>query len=168
MFSSLLIIAIVGGALFGVHRWQTRPPEERAAFAKKALIYGVVGGVLALVVTGKAHWLMGVLAALLALLARVAQFAQYTPMFKKMMGGDVDPQAQQRESQSVQGSMSSMSHQEAADILGIEPNANADDIKQAHKRLMQKLHPDRGGSEALAKQINLAKDILLKSGVNSF
>lgn len=159
MFSSLLIIAIVGGVLFGVNRWRLLPPEERVQFTKKGLIYGVAGITLALVLVGKAHWLMGVLAALLALAGRAVQFVPYVPLFKKMMG---DERAQkERSSNSVPNSSSSMSRQDAADILGLDIDANKDEIKIAHKRLIQKLHPDRGGSDALARQINMAKDVLL-------
>jgi len=57
---------------------------------------------------------------------------------------------------------SDMNEQQARDILGVAKDASKDDVIKAHKRLMQKLHPDRGGSDYLAKQINLAKDTLLK------
>jgi len=171
MFYSILVVAAVGGILFGVNRWQKLPEEERAAFAKKGSLYGAAAIVLALVLAGKAHWLMGILAGLLALLGRAAQFAQYVPMFKKFMGAAQSGEAQANSggsSTNSQGSSSlqtkpELSRQDAAEILGVDPNASDDDIKAAHKRLMQKLHPDRGGSDALAKQINLAKDVLLKS-----
>ena len=54
-----------------------------------------------------------------------------------------------------------MSPDEAREVLGLKPGHTKEDVIQAHRRMMQKAHPDRGGSNYLAAQINKAKDTLL-------
>jgi hypothetical protein len=54
-----------------------------------------------------------------------------------------------------------MSADEARDILALKENATRKEIIQAHRKLMQKMHPDRGGSDYLAAKINQAKEALI-------
>jgi hypothetical protein len=50
---------------------------------------------------------------------------------------------------------------EARDLLGVSPRASEDEVRAAHRRLIGRVHPDVGGSAALASRVNAARDVLV-------
>lgn len=73
-----------------------------------------------------------------------------------------DVGGQQDSEQSTTNHSGAISDAEAYEILGLNAGADRDAIIQAHRRLMQKLHPDHGGSAYLAARINAARAQLLE------
>jgi DnaJ family protein C protein 19 len=51
---------------------------------------------------------------------------------------------------------------EARAILGVDATADAETVRAAHRRLLNAVHPDKGGSADLTRRINAARDVLLK------
>ena len=71
--------------------------------------------------------------------------------------------SEEHEHPGMQPSNSDMNSAQALAILGLNDNASKDEIIAAHRKMIQKMHPDRGGSTYLAAKINAAKEFLLKS-----
>ncbi|GAO40518.1 hypothetical protein SCH01S_48_01800 [Sphingomonas changbaiensis NBRC 104936] len=51
---------------------------------------------------------------------------------------------------------------EARELLGLRADAGSDEIRDAHRRIIARVHPDAGGTIELARRTNLARDVLLR------
>jgi len=68
----------------------------------------------------------------------------------------------QRSQPPPRGPRTDMTREEALAVLGLAEGATVEEIRAAHRRLIQRMHPDVGGTADLAARINRAKDVLLR------
>ncbi|AGS40734.1 MULTISPECIES: DnaJ domain-containing protein [Cycloclasticus] len=158
MIRLLLVIAVALGAIYLVRWFLNTPAETVAATIRKSLWLLLGLGLIFLAVTGKLNIIFAFIGSAIPLIAkqlpnilRLLGVAKLIKSTKSKAQGNTPPPSAQ-----------AMNQQQALTMLGLKPGASRKDIIAAHKRLMQKVHPDKGGSETLASQINQAKNLLLK------
>ncbi len=139
--------------------WQRQPDDKRGSATLKLILIFVTIGLLAMAITGRMHWLGALIALVLPFLQKLLPLLL---RFLPSLAGTLSRKRQQKKQQRSNRSNKQMSRDEALEILGLKPDANRDDVIQAHRRLIQKLHPDRDGSAYLAARINEARDRLLE------
>jgi hypothetical protein len=153
----LLLIFIAYVALRGMLK---NTPALLAKYSR-IVIWSAIGGILLLLMaSGKLNAVFALVAVALASALRVLPIIlNYFPHLHKLWA---EYKSRQQNPSGQQYQKGDMSFEEAYEILGLTPSATEQDIIAAHRRLMLKNHPDRGGSDYLAAKINLAKKILLK------
>lgn len=154
----IILLAIIAIALILWHKISKASGNER----KKLIFWSIAGTIIAilvgLAVTGHLNVITAMIAGLVALLPRALQLLKYLPFLSRLFQGRQGQQGAQ--SPPPQGKKA-MRAEEAMEVLGLKPGYSREDVIQAHRRMMQKVHPDRGGSDYLAAQINQAKETLL-------
>jgi len=153
------LLAIIGIALILWHKISRASGAERKRLVFWS-IFGTIVAILAgLAVTGHLNVITAAIAGLVALLPRALQLLKYLPFLSRMYQQG-RPGGQQANTPPPQGGRS-MSTEEAMEVLGIKPGSSREQVIQVYRRMMQKVHPDRVGSDYLAAQINRAKETLL-------
>jgi len=154
-FVALLLLAFAGNRWIRNQLAKEDPVERRKGLIQAVLILVFVIIVL-LTVTGRLHWIGALIAASIPAVKYLLSIAlRLLPFF----GSRFKPSPTQ--SNPAPADSGTMTHADALRVLGLSEGADKDAIIEAHRQLMQKVHPDRGGSDDLAARINQAKDILL-------
>ncbi|MGA1370791.1 MAG: DnaJ domain-containing protein [Pseudomonadales bacterium] len=112
----------------------------------------------ALIATGRMHWLGALAAAALPFLRRLGGLFRLLPLIGSVLRSTRGARSGAR---TPGAARTAMSRREALHVLGLEEDATDAAIIEAHRRLMQRVHPDRGGSAFLAQQLNEARRVLL-------
>ena len=230
----MFALVLVAGLLWLISKLNASTPEQRQKILKLLLLYGGVGILIGMIVTGRLHWLFAGIGFLIPWIQRGIMAQRAFDQFKRWSGPRQDQNTdvetrylrmvldhdsgemsgvvldgtfqgrslhelsvselmtlrtecehhdiqsvavldayldrtygqQWREQANADDAGSgdeSMTVEQAYEVLGLTPQATRDDIIDAHRRLMQKLHPDRGGPTYLAAKINQAKDLLLRT-----
>lgn len=158
MLRPLLLLLLVVLALFTLSWVRRQPPAIKRKLFWRTLLGLLIIALILLALTGRIHWLGAVIAALL-------------PFAKMLLGLGLQlfPMWRQRQQQKTAGNSTSADSDltEALDTLGLTADwergkLTAEEVHAAHKRLMQKVHPDRGGSDWLAAKVNRARETVLK------
>lgn len=157
----MLILIII--AFFGIRAFLAASPAVLARYTKFLflLITGLV--VLYLTVTGRLNWLFALTGVAIAFILRLMPaLLRYAPYFHRLWSQFSSAKQNTSQRSNKRTSKDHMSIDEAYEVLDLKMGASEAEIIAAHRKLMQKIHPDRGGSNYLAAKINLAKKTLLK------
>jgi hypothetical protein len=157
----VIILAVIAIALVLWYKISKAPADKRKNLIFWSTAGVIIGTLVVLAATGRMHWLYALGGSIAAFMPRVISALRYLPLINRFRQQYTQQKSQQSGQQSARARSGSMTAEEAREILGLKPGASREEVIQAHKRMMQKVHPDRGGSDYLAAQINKAKDTLL-------
>lgn len=164
LFFAVVVTCVI--VFFGRYKKMDEVQKRKALW--RVGVGAFLGILVLLVITGRMHWVGAALGALIPFLRNAYGIASHLlPLWLQRKKAQQEQPQQQQDAHPAPAT-GHMSITEALDILGLEGDIGKGEItaamvQDAHRRLIQKLHPDRGGNDYLAAKINQARDFLLKN-----
>lgn len=165
----ILLIAVGIFAWLALQKFKTTPPQQRRKLILQWTLIALALAAVVLAISGRLHWVGAAVAVVLPLLNRLWQtFGRHLPWIAPLIAKHAQSRQQKEQARSEQQREQETPRQpqltveEARKVLDVPANASRAEIIDAHRKLIQKFHPDRGGNDYLASRINAAKELLLK------
>lgn len=156
----IYLLVIVIAAFFWIRAGLKKELHERKRYMQKSALIGLLLCFVVLALTGRLSWILAVLSVFIAFVSRfIPVILRYAPQLQRLW---VLWRNNPKGAQGKPVNKGDITVEEAYKILDIGAAATREEIIDAHRKLILKNHPDRGGSSYLAAQINQAKDVLLK------
>jgi len=158
----IILFAVIAIGLLLWYKISNAPADKRKNLIFWSTAGVIIGTLVVLAATGRMHWIYALGGTIAAFTPRVISALKYLPLLNRFRQQYTQQNSQQSGQQSAgKANPGNMTAAQAREVLGVKADASKEEIIKAHKRMMQKVHPDRGGSDYLAAQLNQAKDTLL-------
>lgn len=163
MLKTYLILFIIVLVFFAIRKFIKTPPEVVASTLKKTTVLLLILVLVFLAASGRLNWIAPLIGVLVAFALRALPWiARYIPQLHRLWF-IFKRNKNQSSSRNNTPKTGTMTAKQAYEILGLDASTSKQQIIARHRQLIQKLHPDRDGSDYLAAQINQAKDVLLET-----
>ncbi len=163
-----LLFGLLGGFAFVFLTrlfWADNPKNTGSPLVKAAIVVLALT-LLLLVVTGRTHWLGAALAGAIPFLRRAAGLVRFAPALAQVwqqLRKRGSNQHHERATGNKSPASVDLTVTQARALLDVTADATPEEIIKAHRRLIARNHPDKGGSTYIAAQLNAAKELLLKA-----
>jgi len=160
----ILLVAVGIFAWLAWQKFKSSAPQERRKLLLQWLLIGLALAAVLLAISGRLHWVAAAIALVLPVLGKtLGWLGRHLPWLAPLIAKHAQARREGKTQEQHDADRTPpLTADEARRILNVGENASREEIIGAHRKLIQKLHPDRGGNDYLASRVNAAKELLLR------